>query len=185
MNDRAPLLTPGIEQTLGPKTYWLFFSQKVDMAAIFFVFAIFLSFLGRTTVVPLEYKRIISIGSMTCLGITLISFFIALIATRLIYKNHSFCLTADSLKIKEGVFSKQEIAIPYRQIQSVDITRSLFQQVMGVSRLVIITAGHDDLETEHNEARGMMSVIDKELAEALQEELLRRADVQKIVQSNT
>lgn len=98
-------------------------------------------------------------------------------------------MAEDSFKIKRGILSKAENAIPYRQIQNVDIERGLLFQMLGLSRLIILTAGHED-ESPRNapigsdEAEGIIPAIDQKLAEWLQTELLKRADVQKIIQAN-
>ena len=88
-------------------------------------------------------------------------------------------MTEDSFKIKRGVFSKTENAIPYRQIQNVDIERSLTFQMLGLSRLIILTAGHEDESPKRvsfgsDESEGIIPAIDQKLAGWLQTELLRR-----------
>ena len=91
----------------------------------------------------------------------------------------------DSFKIKRGIFSKTEDAIPYRQIQNVDIERSLIFQMLGLSRVVILTAGHEDQAPKGtDEAEGIIPAVDQKLAEWLQSELLKKADIQKVVQTN-
>ena len=42
-----------------------------------------------------------------------------------------FLMADDSFKIKRGFLSKTENAIPYRQIQNVDIERSFMFQMLG------------------------------------------------------
>lgn len=97
-------------------------------------------------------------------------------------------MTEDSLKIKRGIFSKTENAIPYRQIQNVDIERDLVFQMLGLSRLIILTAGHEDepkgVPYGSDESEGVIPAIDQKLAEYLQTELLKRADIEKTVQVN-
>ena len=86
------------------------------------------------------------------------------------------------LKIRRGVFSREEVAIPYRQMQDVDIEQNLTDRFWGVCRLVILTAGHEDEPQPEGESEGILPVIDKTLAEQLQAELLRRADVQRVTE---
>ena len=87
----------------------------------------------------------------------------------------------DSFKIKRGILGKTENAIPYHQIQNVDIERSFLFQILGLSRIVILTAGHEDEKPRANdEAEDVIPAIDKKLAEWLQTELLKRADIQKV-----
>ena len=87
----------------------------------------------------------------------------------------------DSFKIKRGILNKTENAIPYRQIQNVDIERNFTFQMLGLSRLIILTAGHEDEKSQgKDEAEGVISAVDQKIASWLQTELLKRADVQKV-----
>jgi uncharacterized membrane protein YdbT with pleckstrin-like domain len=93
-------------------------------------------------------------------------------------------MAEDSLKIKRGILSKTENAIPYRQIQNVDIERSFMFQMLGLSRLIILTAGHEDENVKGtDEAEGVIPAVDQKIASWLQTELLKRADVQKVVET--
>ena len=53
-------------------------------------------------------------------------------------------LDDDALKIRRGILSKEETAIPYRQIQDVDIEQNISDRIWGVARLAILTAGHEE-----------------------------------------
>ena len=92
-------------------------------------------------------------------------------------------LDDDALKVRHGIFSREEIAIPYRQIQDVDIDEDITDRIWGVCRLVILTAGHEDEPRPEGESEGILPVIDKTLAQQLQAELLRRTDVQRVVEA--
>ena len=94
-------------------------------------------------------------------------------------------MAEDSFKIRRGILNKTENAIPYRQIQNVDIERNFTFQMLGLSRLIILTAGHEDINIKgSDEAEGIIPAMDKELAEWLQTELLKRADIQKVTEAN-
>ena len=71
--------------------------------------------------------------------------------------------------------------MPYRQIQDVDIEEDITDRILGVCRLVILTAGHEDEPKSEGESEGVLPVIDKTLAEQLQTELLKRANIQKVI----
>ena len=102
----------------------------------------------------------------------------------LTYRNYKYCLGEDSLKIKRGILNKEEVAIPYRQIQDVDIKRDLYFQMMGLSRIIILTAGQEDETPRDSESEGILPALDKDLAEWFQAELLKRANVQKVVEES-
>ena len=114
------------------------------------------------------------------LGVFILVILITILASWLEYTSYEFLLDTDALRIKRGVVSKEEIAIPYRQIQNVDIERSMFFQVTGVSKLIILTAGHSDTGENSAEAEGVIPIIDKGLAERLQSVLLSKTNIQKI-----
>jgi uncharacterized membrane protein YdbT with pleckstrin-like domain len=114
--------------------------------------------------------------------IALVFFVVTFFVSWLAYTTFQFRLDADIFKIKRGVFTKQEIAIPYRRIESVDIKRNLIQQLFGVSRINIETTidsqSSGDDKNDANE--DVFPVIDHSLAETIQEELTKRANVQKM-----
>jgi uncharacterized membrane protein YdbT with pleckstrin-like domain len=98
------------------------------------------------------------------------------------YRTYKYCLGENSLKIKRGLFTKEEVAIPYRQIQDVDIRRDLYFQMMGLSRIIILTAGQEDETPDDSESEGILPALDKNLAEWMQAQLLERANVQKVIE---
>jgi membrane protein YdbS with pleckstrin-like domain len=179
--DQVPLLSFDTYQTFGKKAYWIFVSKWLETPAVFLVFAIIISLLRRSSFVEPQYQRIVALGSLTCLGISILGFLICVGVARFAFKSQGFSISPDAFKIRRGIMTKQEIAIPYRQIQNVDIQRTFSQQMSGVSTLVIVTAGSDDSTTVQNESKGILETIDKDVALALQEELLRRADIQKVI----
>ncbi len=181
MNNDQAKLPFDTYHTLGKKTFWLFLSKWLEVPFAFLFIAFVFSIARRMSVVPDQYKKMIAVGSLAFLGISIIAFIIYILIARIAFKSRGFFIGADALKIRKGIFTRQEIAIPYRQIQNVDIERSLFQQLTGVSKLVIVTAGADDEETQRVESKGILETVDRDIAEALQDELLRRADVQRVV----
>jgi uncharacterized membrane protein YdbT with pleckstrin-like domain len=117
------------------------------------------------------------------LALFVVVFAITILIAWLVYKNYKYCLGDDSLKIKRGILNKEEVAIPYRQIQDVDLRRDLTFQMIGLSQIVILTAGHDtDEKPGDDDTEGILPALDKDLAEWLQAELLKRANVQKITE---
>jgi len=179
-------------QTLGKKVFWLFFLQMTPVAFILLIISVILFVLSFQPFLATTF-----LGNMQnyVLGATLISFLISLVIfsgafifAQLTYKNYLFSISDDSFKIKRGILSKTENAIPYRQIQNVDIERSLMFQMLGLSRLIILTAGHEDEKPSggsagDDEAEGVIPAVDQKLAEWLQTELLKRADIQKVTET--
>ena len=98
------------------------------------------------------------------------------------YISCTFILSEYALIIKHGLINKKEISIPYRQIQNVNIDQSAANRMMGVSKLIILTAGQES-NPRAGESEGVFDVIDASVAKELQENLLRRTNVQQIEQS--
>jgi putative membrane protein len=191
--DENPITHPGVPEevyhTMGKKTFWIFLLQRVHAAFIFLLLAIALfvlggqSFLATTSVGNLMGYT--TMAAWIVLALFVIVFAITILIAWLIYKNYKYCLGDDSLKIKRGILNKEEVAIPYRQIQDVDLRRDLTFQMIGLSQIVIITAGHDEDEKPgDDDTEGTLPALDKDLAEWMQAELLKRANVQKVTEEN-
>ena len=104
-------------------------------------------------------------------------FALALLITSIDYFTFYFMIDNSGLCIKKGLVDKQEISIPYKQIQDIDIDRPFIYQMFGVCRLNILTAGQDsDHDNDPTEAN--FPIIDKDLAYNLRETLLGHSSTQ-------
>jgi uncharacterized membrane protein YdbT with pleckstrin-like domain len=78
-----------------------------------------------------------------------------------------------------GVLNKKQTVIPYRQIQSIDVVRNVSHQMLGLSKVVILTAGHEEADE-----RGLVEVrldpVDKDRAELIRELLQRKIGVEVV-----
>ncbi len=173
-----------VYQKLGHKTFLLFISQQIAPSIIIFIGAVFLAIaqgsgiFAKTPFAPWSIFIVFGVWALFVLTFVL-TFFI----TYLTYVNYVFMLSDDALKIRRGILSKEEISIPYRQIQDVDIEQGISDRIWGVARLAILTAGHEEAkEGEEDTSEGIFPAIDRELAESLQTELLKRADVEKVTE---
>lgn len=170
--------------TLGKKTLWIFILGRIQAAIVFLLLAVVLFVVSQQGFLnsgsSADLGRYALLGAGACLVLFIVVLAIVLLAGWLVYKNYTFALGDDSLKIKRGILSKEEIAIPYRQIQDVDINRDLSFRMMGLSKIVILTAGHEDKGDANDDSEGILPAIDKDLADWLQAELLKRANIQKV-----
>jgi uncharacterized membrane protein YdbT with pleckstrin-like domain len=171
-------------QKLGKRTLWLMLSEQMVPSVIIFIAAILLSIAQGSGVFSnahfAAWSFYIVLGAWVLFVLAfVITFFIAYLT----YANYLFALEDNALKIKRGILAKEEIAIPYRQIQNVDIEQSFFDRVWGVARLAILTAGHEEIKEGKDDAsEGVLPAIDRDLAGSLQTELLKRADVEKVTE---
>jgi len=189
--EENPVDHPGVPQdmyhTLGSKTLLIFVLQRVHAAFIILLLTIGAFILKdypslKTVPVAGDLTPYTNLAAWALLGIFVVIFLLTFLISWLIYINYKFMLGEDSLKVKRGILNKEEVAIPYRQIQDVDIERDLAFQMMGLSRIAILTAGHEDKDDKDDQSEGILPAMDKDLAEWLQTELLKRANVQKVIE---
>jgi uncharacterized membrane protein YdbT with pleckstrin-like domain len=185
----TPITHPGVPQEvyhmMGKKTFWIFFLQRTQAAFVLLLVTIVFFVLSQQTALMTtkfgDLTRYAVALAELCGLLFIVALAIALFVAWLIYSRYKFCLGDDSLKIKRGILNKEEVSIPYRQIQDVDIKRDLSFQMLGLSRIMILTAGHEDRAADDGDSEGILPALDKNLAEWLQAELLKRANVQKTV----
>ncbi len=104
------------------------------------------------------------------------------------YYSLSFSIEENSFRIKEGIINLREQSITYRQIQNIDISRPLLYRLLGMCRIVILTAGSEDNQRpttlpNDNDSELVIDLLDQVHAETLQHELLERSHIQVV--SNT
>lgn len=195
--DENPPSHPGVPeesytyQRLGKKTLTIFVLQRIGAPFVLLLVSIGLFSIQNAnfiTQVPIpNFSQYIGLAALSCLILFAVFFLLAFLISWFTYANYKYALGDNSLKIKRGIFDQEEVAIPYRQIQDVDLDRPLGYRMMGVSHIVILTAGHEDQPSsgdpleQRGQSEGVFPVLDKDLAEWLQAEILKRANVQKVV----
>jgi uncharacterized membrane protein YdbT with pleckstrin-like domain len=158
-------------ERLGWKTFWIFMLDNAKAAIAVLLLAILSSvFLGNNIV------------TRSLWGIFVLVLALVILATWLVYTRYGYMLDVDAFKMKRGVLGQEIVAIPYRQIQDIDIERSLFHRMFGVSKLAVLTAGHSDADDGQSDSEAEIPLLDKNLALTLQQELLSKANVQKVTQ---
>lgn len=75
-------------------------------------------------------------------------------------------LTPDTLDITSGVFARKHREIPIRRVQNLDISRGLFQRLVGLAVVTVETAGGGESEAKlkfvsHENARHLQDEIQK------------------------
>lgn len=170
----------GIYHTMGPKTFWYQFYRKASLPLGILVIALVLAILRVQGMVPADMAPYVRAGEQFGLLIAVIVGIIAYIAAKIIHRNNTFAITDDALKIRRGVFRKEEFAIPYRQIQNTEIERTLVQRMLGLSTFIILTAAQEHEATKGDAPESIIPAIDRDIAASLQDELLRRSNTQKV-----
>ncbi len=176
-NDIISKFAPDQYYTLGPKTFWYFFSKKSATGFVFLIIALIISVVRSYSAGGPDVTSFLRAASWFSFVVAVMTFTTALISSRIIYKNTGFTLGEDALTLRHGVFTKEEFAIPYRQIQNIEIERTLGERFLGISKLIIQTAGHEnDEEEKKDDSEGIIPAVDRDIAVSLETELLKRAN---------
>ena len=171
----------------GAKTFYIKLLQnaQVSIFAIFVVFlAIVLKMIGIENLIPSLIPPMtlilinlavnwVVVGGLILFFITLA---LACLITTVDYYTFYFMLDENGLRTKQGLLYKQEISVPYRQIQDIDIDQSFIFQLFGVCKLNILTAGQDS-SNDNDPTEVNFPVIDKALAYDLRDKLLSHSSI--------
>jgi len=111
--------------------------------------------------------------------ISLILIIVGFIIGWLEYINYAYTLSEFDLRMRRGVLNRREISIPYRQIQDVDIDRNFANILLGLSRIVMQTAAHEEAD-EKGMTEVVLEPVDKAIALDLRDILERRIGVQVV-----
>jgi len=169
-------------QKLGIKVFFYYLSKRIVIGIVVLVASIFISS-SKASIISL-FSSFLSndiasslvdyiIGGFFTVSVLLIIF--GVFMSWLSYISCVFTLGENAISIKRGILNKKDISIPYRQIQDISIEQSFSNKMMGVSKLVILTAGNDNNDTE-GEAEGSFDVIDSNLAQNIKETILQKTN---------
>lgn len=92
----------------------------------------------------------------------------------LVWRNYSFSVEKDSIRIRHGVLRKHDREIPLRRIQNVDITRNIVHRILDIAQANLETAGGSDSEAsfrylDTSEARDLQEKIRRKKGDESQE----------------
>lgn len=182
------------ERHLGDKAFVFMLARRLFLAFILFGIAVILqeimpsllqgsvagnivqdSFRGMTPIATASFVQ------YAINGVYLLSYLVlaaGFIITILEYFNYTYMVQEFDLLVKHGILNKQEISIPYRQMQNVNVQRGILYQLLGFSRVVIESAGHEEHGMAHSEI--MLDPMDSTTASELREFLERRIGVQVV-----
>ncbi|MDP1624985.1 MAG: PH domain-containing protein [bacterium] len=174
----------GTYHNMGPRTFWYQFYKQASLPFGVFAVALVLAIARAQGFVPADIAVQVRMAERFGILIAVILGLIAYFVAKIVHRNNTFALTDDALKIRRGVFRKEEFAIPYRQIQNTEIERTLTQRVLGLSTLIILTAAQEHELSRRDEPESIIPSIDRDRAASLQDELLKRSNTQKVSQTN-
>lgn len=161
-------------EKLNPKAVWIFFFQFLSLGLIL---ALMLGYFFWALMVKFEFNWWIVI-----LFSAVIWIFGSYGWAKLYYNFYKFELTEEAFKKEHGVIWKRYISIPYERIQNIDIHRGILARILGLSDLMIQTAGYTGVyrgggllgTLGGRDPEGKLPGLSKERAEEIREELIRR-----------
>ena len=88
-----------------------------------------------------------------CLGIWFIIMIPVLFWIPRAYQALEYSIEEDSVKMKEGVFWKKHVTVPYLKITNVDVTQGPIQRALGIGVIHVQTAGAGGQQGQKSELK--------------------------------
>lgn len=146
-------------------------------AKVAFIF----SYIGRTAILlPLFAIGFFLEPVVTSVAVAAYILMILIVA-QLVYQNYFFSIDEEGFQKWYGIIHKNQVSIPFEQIQNVNITRSLLDQMLGLSRIHIETAGGANTQAHHiaggsaTKAEALLPGVTLNLAREIHDLLLEKA----------
>lgn len=175
---------------LGRKTFRFLVFRRIA-AVVIFIIVILLLEIAHPLIIS-NFKSVSNFNvdaifypAVDAIAIIAIIFaIIGFMLARIEHKVSKIMLDDSSLKIVKGILNKEEMRLPYRRIQSVEIKQPLFHRLLGVSRLVISTTNDIDspgnTEVQNESDDEVIQIIDYDLAQAIADMLTNRVEVERM-----
>jgi uncharacterized membrane protein YdbT with pleckstrin-like domain len=168
---------------LGKRTLWFMVFKRAGLSLVGILAALILFFLEKSVLgvwvgehMPVHLFAI----AVWVLLASLVYFGIVFFGVWLWYHFYEFRLSDHALEIRRGILTKEETSVPFRQIQDINLERSLLFQMVGLTELKVITAGREE-DGDTDDTEEVLPALDKNLASLLRADLLRRANIQEII----
>jgi uncharacterized membrane protein YdbT with pleckstrin-like domain len=183
----------GVEQRLGQRSFFILalsycapaFGVLIAAAAVIAlngrILRLFASIadVSGSSFDPSALSAYLSWFIVALLALAVLFFLCGLIIAWLIYTHYTFTIQEFDLRLKRGIIDIKEITIPFRQMQNVNLDRGIFYRLLGVSKVIIDSAGHEDYR-EQNITNISLEPIEKNLAREIQDLLERKIGVQVV-----
>lgn len=147
------------------------------------IVAFVLAYIGRTSLILLLLVASIYFDPLLA-GTGFVSYGIILLLIALLaWSNFYYCVDDTSFQKQHGIFHKYNVTIPFSQIQNVNISRSIIDQLLGLARIDIETAGDADTAQRSviggslSQAEGHLPGVTIAQAKRLHDILLQKAAV--------
>lgn len=169
------MIVEGKETHLGKRAFVILCLEKSKIPGTLLLFTV-IAYLLKD-MVSVSVQPIVSSSFLYLTLATVIAFGVVFATEGFEYHNYTFVFEEFDIRMKRGIVSKKETSISYRQIQNVNIERNPTYQLLGLSKLILETAGRED-KGEEGTSQVVIEAIDKKLAEGMRDMLLKKIGVQ-------
>lgn len=158
------------KHSLGHRAFFLFVSRRMKLVIFLAVLTLAVWYSERW--LPADYLPWGDYATKLTGLLTLGYFSIILVLTYMEYRVYTYTFTEEAFLMTSGLATRNEVAALYHQIQNVNISRSMLDRTMGVSKIIILMTG-SDRDAMHNKI--VLPAVGKTKAKLVQKELLVRA----------
>ena len=162
---------------LGSKTLIMLIFERSYI--LFILVPILVISLFALTYVPSAYIEIAIGVFFAYLAILMLVVLLVFFLGWLEYYRYWIFVSDKDIKVQRGLFATEEVGIPFRRIKDVKIERSIINQILGVSDIVITTLGFEAGDS-HEEDEVVLPAVDKKIAIDIQSTILKKAQVEQI-----
>jgi len=90
-----------------------------------------------TALLPAGLETAVAVGAT----VVVVAVLLGAARAVLLYRSWEYVVRADSLYLTRGVLTRVRTVVPYVRVQHIDTTRSPVERLLGLSTLVVYTAG--------------------------------------------
>ena len=163
---------------LGGKT--LFMLILKSSMPFFFLFSGLIAGLFFLNYIPASYIDIVMYGFLVYIVLMILVLMAVIFVGWLEYFRYGISLGQKDLRIKKGLIATEEVGVPYRRIRDVKVRRSLLDQILGVSDIVIILSDFEEQATTGDESIIFLPSLEEKVAKEIQGNILKKSQVEQI-----
>ncbi len=177
------------EKRLGVRTLVYSCLSSVLFGIVFIIIASILPKISQGVISSLnlnldavQISLINRLGNIIVAIAFLFGFFLILFGTIinfLRYISTTYELSENAFMSSHGLIGKNKILIPYKQIQAVNLNQSVIFRIFGISNLSVLSAGN---ENGGEKADEIFKIIDVSIAKYLQDELMKKSNIQEVIE---
>ncbi len=162
---------------LGPLTLAIFILKRIGG---FFAYLFALAGLFTAIYTLPAYAVILEAIVLPALLVGVVILGITCLTGWLEYSHYGIYVNAEDFKLNRGILSQEEIGIPFSRIKEVTTKRSVLEQMLGVSTVIITILGDRGESMPAEETMITLPALSKDIALKIQDALLKKAEVEEM-----